>query len=281
MSETGELWFPARLTQEYLDDRKARMGPYMFAAQFMLEAIAPEDRRFEPDWIQYSDCFLMAAEGSVHIVTNLTGHSFPVFVTCAIDPALSSKKQGDFTGMVTVACDHYNNWYVLSARRIRGAAPELMNTLIEEIRRWHIGIVGIETVVYQTVLQEYLLDRFRNEGLMVGVKEFPTGSGRGKRARIEGLVPKFAAHQVYLRKGLGPELETELLQWSPDRDLRHDDLIDALSYHLELAGPPSLRGPSGLGADWFDLHPDDRAHRRGKRESLDYDIGRPHTGYGD
>lgn len=275
--EDGSLWFPARLTEEYLEDRKAKMGPYLFAAQFMLEAIAPEDRRFDPAWIVYREFFTVAFEGRVQLIVE--GEPEPTFITLAVDPAISEKKGSDFSGLVTVATDVHDNWYVLNARRIRGGANDLLDAIVEEIRTWVVGEVGIETVAFQMALKEFLLDRLAEEGLQVSIKELISGSGRGKRARIEGLVPKFASGRVYFRKGMARDLEFEMLQWTPDREQRHDDLVDALSHQLTLALPAPTAGQLMLGSDWFDLPPDERERiRRKKNQELDR-MGRP-SAYG-
>lgn len=276
----GSLWFPARITEEYLEDRKSKMGPYLFAAQFLLQAIASEDRRYLPEWIQYKDVFLYANEGHVELVVE--GKSIPTFVTLAVDPAISEKKTSDFSGLVPVATDPWGNWFVLNARRLRGGANDLIDAIIEEIRLWHVGIVGIETVAYQMALKEFLQDRLAEEGLLVGIQELTSGTGRSKRARIEGLVPRFSSGRVWLRKGMSGDLEHELLQWTPKQDMRHDDLIDALSHQTELALPAPMKGQKILGSDWFDLPPDERQKiRRQKEEVMDVRLGRPHAGYGD
>lgn len=276
----GTLWFPQLLTREFLEEKRARLGPYLFSAQYLLQAIAQEDQRFLPAWIQYRDIQLIAAEGKVQLSVD-GGPGFPVSITTTVDPAISQTKGSDYTGIVTVATDSAGRWYVLSARRIKGSAEEVINEIVREVRTYFTGIVGIEAVAYQKALKEFLDRRFYEEGLLVATRELISGSGRSKRTRIEGLVPKFSQGEVFLRIGIGPELEQELLSWTPAQELRHDDLIDALSHQLTLALPPSPRGGATVvGASWWDLPPEERARWRRQHEPQLGSL-RPRTGYGD
>lgn len=274
----GSLWFPSRLTHAYLADRKSKIGPYLFSAQYMLESIAPEDRKFEEPWLVYTPINLVAAEGHVYIDV-AHGGLIPVSITLTVDPALSQTQGGDFTGLVVVACDSMEIWYVLEAKRVKMNAHKLIDEIVAMVRIWQVSTVGIEVVAYQAALQEFLEPRLEEEGLRVYVEPLKTGSGRGKNARIEGLIPRFAAGNVYVRKGVGPELEHELLNWHPRKVMRHDDLIDALSHQAGLAIPPSPLGQRTLGPDLFDLSPDERRKLREKKARLEGSLGRPWTGY--
>lgn len=274
----GTLWFPSRLTEAYLADRKAKIGPYLFSAQYMLESIAPEERKFEAPWIQYVPINLVAAEGHVYIDVS-HGRLLPVNVSLSVDPALSQKKSADYTGLTVVACDSSEVWYILSARRVKLGVHKLLDEIVEEIRTWQVSIVGIEIVAYQEALKDFLEPRLEEEGLYVTVEPLKTGSGRGKNARIEGLVPRFAAGNVYIREGVGPELEHELLNWHPKKEMRHDDLIDALSHQATLVVPATPQGQRVLGPDLFDLSPEEREKLRKKKERLENVGGRPQTGY--
>jgi len=269
INDEGQLWFPHRLTREYLDQQKHTLGPYLFSAQYLLQYIAPEDRRFEPSWIQYFDGQLLAAEGYHTLLLEQSGRSrsTPVSVYTTVDPAISETK-GDYTAITTVAADPLGNWYVLGARRFRGGANRIIDEVIEEIRKYVPAIVGIEVVAFQKAIKEFLWDRLRQENLVTSIKELVSTVGRGKRARIEGLVPKFSSLKVFLARDLSPELERELLGWSPTTELPYDDMIDALSFHLEVAMPASPTGQKIYAGDWHDMSPEDRELIRKRKAAL-------------
>lgn len=281
ISDNGELWFPDRLTREYLDQQKHTLGPYLFSAQYLLQYIAPEDRRFEPAWIQYFNGQLLAAEGYHTLLLDFNGRSrsAPVAVYTTVDPAISETK-GDYTAIITLASDVVGNWYILAARRFRGGANRIIDEIVDEIRKYSPAIVGIETVAFQKAIKEFLMDRLREENLVVSVQELTSTVGRGKRARIEGLVPKFSTLKVFLARDLSPELEREILSWSPTTELPHDDMIDALSFQLEVSQPASMQGQKIYAGDWHDLSPEDREKIRKQKAALDRAVsGGLRTGY--
>src|SRR6266513_5692666 len=67
-NEDGSLWFPTRLTEQWLLDQKAELKPYLFASQYLNEYISSEDRRFRPEWIKYKPFYLEYMEGKLQIV---------------------------------------------------------------------------------------------------------------------------------------------------------------------------------------------------------------------
>lgn len=273
----GELWFPQRLSQEFLDVQRAR-DPYFFSCSYLNSPIPPEEQRFRPEWIIYT-ALDHRTDFHNRVVLKDTGEEKPVYVTTTVDPAISDRKYSDYTGIVTVGCDPDDTWYVLSARRVKGGLDILLGEIIKEIRTYAPIKVGIEAVAFQVALKDALQREF-NERYIVGVSlvELKSGTGRGKRARIEALVPRFSERRVFLRKGIGPELESELREWTPASEMAHDDLIDALSHQLSIAYPAPRAGMVTSSLDLFDKPPWER-RRRGDLDDED-DQRRGMTGYG-
>jgi phage terminase large subunit-like protein len=237
-------------------------------SQYLNQAIAREEQRFLPEWIVRRDMFLEASEGRLHVWAG--NKLIPVNVFTAVDPALSSRETADFTGIVSIAVDPLGTWYVLSARRFRGAAHVVIEEVIKEIKQWHTGVLGVEVIAFQAALKDFLLVRLAELNIRVQLVELKTGSGRGKRSRIEGLVPLFAGGRVYIREGVGSELEEELLMWSPVKETGHDDVIDALSHLSSFSFPASVEGQKDLGFQWADLPPKERERlRRAKGQDLE------------
>jgi phage terminase large subunit-like protein len=273
----GELWFPQRLSREFLEVQRER-DPYFFSCSYLNEPIPPEEQRFRPEWIRYADV-LFKADDYTRIVDKSTGREYHVWVTMAIDPAISDKKKSDYTGIVTVGTTTQGIWYVLGARRVKGGVDNITQAVVEEVRRLKPVTVGVEAVAFQVVLKDILRNVFANEGI-VGTRlvELKSGSGRSKRARIEGLVPLFAEGRIFLCKGIDPELERELKEWMPGAELGHDDLIDALSHQLALSKPAPPTGVPTPIVDIHDLPPEERKKYR-KRWDEGEESRDPMTGY--
>lgn len=277
-NDDGSLWFPKRLSAEHLAAERKTMGPYRFASQYLNQAIAKEEQRFMPEWLIYKPIYLEASEGHLHVWYGNSLEPVNVFTTC--DPAISKKQYADYTALVTIAVDQLNRWYVLSARRFRGGAHEIIDEIVKEIRQYHPGVLGVETIAFQAALRDFLLDRLRELSIRCQVVELKTGSGRGKRSRIEGLVPVFSAGRVFLREGIGPELGDELLLWSPAKETGHDDIVDALSHHGTLAFPAHPDGQTDFGFEHHDLSPAQRRKIKQEKDRVEQEAqGRSRTGY--
>jgi phage terminase large subunit-like protein len=278
-NEDGSLWFPSRLTAQWLADQKAELKPYLFASQYLNEYISSEDRRFKPEWIKYKPFYLEYMEGRLQLVEEhdrdyRLPHIRPVNVFTCVDPAISDRKYADYTGITTVAVDEVLNFYVLDSRRVRGGAETVINETATEIKRWHSGVLGVETVAYQKALKQWMDVAFKDLGIAIGITELKSGTGTGKNARIENMEPAFATGRVWLRKGIAPTLEHELLNWRPLQDSGHDDLIDSLSFCMQVAYPATLGQAAKDRGSWHDMDPKEREKIRQKNERFMADMDR-------
>lgn len=271
----GELWFPQRLSAEFLEVQRAR-DPYFFSCSYLNDPIPPEEQRFRPEWIVYVP-LEYRQDTYPRVVMKKTGEEKPVFVTTTVDPAISDRRYSDYTGIVTVGCDPDDIWYILSARRVKGGLDVLLNEIVKEIRQYSPRTVGIEAVAFQIALKDALEREFAERYIVgVSLESLKSGTGRGKRARIEALVPRFAEGRVFLRQGIGTELETELREWTPVADMAHDDLVDALSHQLSISYPAPRSGLLTPTMDLFDVPPWERWKFRRDRDREDRGV----TGYG-
>lgn len=266
--EGGELWFPERLTEEFLESQKERLGPYLYSVLYQNEPVAPEDIRFLPSWIIYEP-FKYYWDGYTRVLRPTKGLEVPVYVTTTVDPAFTDQKYSDYTGIITVGCSPDNDWFILSARRVRGGVDKVSAECIREVREYRPYKLAIEKLAIQYAFKDILIQRFREDGLVTSITELPSHSRAGKHIRIENLVPRFADGKVFFQKGLGPELEHELRQWSPRGKQDHDDLIDALSHQLTVSRPAPVSGMETPAIDILDLPPDKRnAFRKMKQEGV-------------
>lgn len=277
-NDDGTLWFPSRLTEQWLSDQKAELKPYLFASQYLNEYISSEDRRFRPEWIKYKEFYLEYMEGRLQLIEEhdrdyRLAHIRPVNVFTCVDPAISDRKYADYTGITTVAMDEVGNYYILESRRVRGGAETVIKETADEIKRYHTGVLGIETVAYQKALKQWMTVAFKDMGIAIGIQELRSGTGTGKNARIENMEPAFAAGRVWLRKGIQNTLEHELLNWRPLQASGHDDLIDSLSFCIQIAFP-TRTGQADKDGSWHDMDPKERKKIKAKQDKFMQDMDR-------
>lgn len=222
---TGEgfvpLW-PEKFTQEELKERLAGKGWYEFSAQYLNNPVPDEDATFKKSWFQRFDLEEIRGKDLTKIIT--------------IDPAISLEKEADFTAMVVSGIDIFGNIYILDIVRGHYTPNQIINKIFELNNMWSPKEIGIETVAFQKALAYTLREEMKNSHKVVPIRELKT-QDRSKDQRIKGLQPSYENGKIFHRNGhpMTVYLEDELSKFPRGR---HDDIIDAESYMLDLLFPP-------------------------------------------
>lgn len=218
IKDDGSLWFPERLTHEFLEQQRKLMGSYIFANQYQNEVIPLENRTFKLDWIKiFTACPQM---------TN---------TFCFIDPAIGQGSDHDFTGVVVVKVCSQNNWYVEFAQRYKITPTELVELVFKLSVQFKPMIIGIEDVAYQKALLYMVDSESRRRGIFVPIMGVRADNQKSKEMRILGLTPRFEFGRVFLKQGMN-DLMDELLKFPRGK---HDDLLDSLAYIDQIAVVPT------------------------------------------
>lgn len=213
----GSLFFPEKLTQEFLDSARKTMGSYLFANQYMNEIIPAEAQTFKKEWFKYY----------AEIPKNHHNFAF-------IDPAISQADSADYTGIVVVSVDCENRRYVRYAERFKITPTDIVRKVFEINAQFSPKIIGIEDVAYQKALLYFLDEEMRRRNVIVPIQGVRPPTDKTKQMKILSLVPRFEWGHIFLNQGLH-DLEMELLQFPRGA---HDDLIDALASMSEIIYPP-------------------------------------------
>ena len=213
--DNGSLFFPHRLTQSFLDRMKYAQGSYLFSLQYQNEPVSQEDAVFPKKWITYY-------------------HQLPehLRMTMTIDPALSTTRTADYTGIVICGTDKEKNIYVVDYVRARLNPTAFINKVFDLFEEYKPIAIGIETVIFQKILKYSLMEEAQKRGAYLPLRKL-SGEKTKKDRRIQALVPYFEHKRIFIRPTM-TELEDELLRYPK---LKHDDLIDALSFQIELWRP--------------------------------------------
>jgi predicted phage terminase large subunit-like protein len=206
----GSLFFPEKLTHEFLNDAKRAMGSYKFANQYLNEVVPKEDQSFKEEWFKYHHQLPENTKLSTFIM---------------VDPAISQQDGADYTAIVVVKTDKNNIWYVEEAKRLRPTPTELMEHLFMLNKLYQPQVIGLEEVAFQKVLLYIAAEEMRRRNIIIPLKGVKPPNNKSKEARILALVPRFEWGRISFRKGL-TDLELELIEFPRGK---HDDLIDALS----------------------------------------------------
>ena len=216
----GSLFFPERLSHEFLDSARKTMGTYLFANQYQNEIMPIEAAPFKPQWIRYYD----------HLPSVVNCFAF-------IDPGISTKDGADYTGMVVVHVSPEGVWYVALAKRERLTPTQIVAKIFEMERVYKPMVIGIEDVAYQKALLYMIDEEMRRRGVVIPAKGIRPGTDRSKEQRILGLVPRFEWGRIFLQQGMH-DFENEYSQFPRSS---HDDIIDALAHIEQIAFVPTVK----------------------------------------
>jgi len=212
---------PVLFSKERLAETRQRMGPYTFAAQFLLDPAAERDQAFHDDWLRFYD------EG---------GDTSEMRKYLLVDPASSKKKGSDYTVMAVIGLAPDENYYLLDAARDRLNLTERGDKLFGLHRKWRPERVGYEKYGMQADI-EYVREKQRRDNYRFDVIEL--GGRLSKPDRIRRMVPIFQAGRFYLptslwrvtHEGRREDLVTIFVEqeYKPFPVAVHDDFFDAIS----------------------------------------------------
>lgn len=226
----GEPIWSERFSEKELSDIKDLMGPWSFSCQY---DNSPEDeglRRFgAADFMYYR-------WKVPHEVVALEEEEVPVSSmvrTMTVDPSMGESKSADEAAIVVSGMDRKKRKVVLDIWSGRVTPIGLIEQMFRLQNLWKPQSgVGIEEVAFQKALQYFLRQEMTKRDIHFPVYGLKSG-GKAKTVRIASLSPFFKNKEVYISMGHS-DLRKQLLDF-PDN--KHDDIIDALAYHV-----PKWRG---------------------------------------
>ena len=206
----GSLFFPERLTHQFLDEAKRHMGTQFFANQYLNVVMDENSKPFKKQWLRYVD----------EIPKNVYRFMF-------IDPAISQADSADFTALVVVAVDSQQNWYIEHVSKHKITPTNIINLIFQAAERFNPMRIGIEDVAFQRVLVYMCHEEMQRRNIWLPLEGIKPPNDKTKLMKILGLVPRFEWGRVYLCKGM-TDFEQEYLDYAGERS-KHDDMLDALA----------------------------------------------------
>ncbi len=221
-NDDGSLFFPEKLSQEFLDSTRKTQGSYLFANQYLNEVFPTDEQIFKPSWIRYYN----------QVPTHVHNFAF-------IDPAISTEDGADYTALTVISVDSNKDWYLRVASRERMTPTEIIKMCFRIHWDWKPKAIGIESNAYQEALLYMLDDEMKRMGVVIPVTGIKTGTDMTKEMRIMGLVPRMEWGRILFAQGLH-DLEQEMMQFPRGS---HDDLLDSLSQQETIVYYPTTEVP--------------------------------------
>lgn len=215
----GTLFFPQRLTEDFLKKQRAILGADIYNSQYENNPLPSGDnQRFKQSWFRYFQ--EEPKELDIYI---------------AVDPALPGPSTSDYFAIVVGGISKTNDLYILDTFYGHWEPHEAIRRIFMAAAKYEqrgLRAIGIETNIFQRLIKFQFEAEMRKRGKFYKVEEVKHYSEK-KDDRILSLQPRYEAGCVYHRASLKDgELEEELLKFPRGRK---KDLIDAEASILEVA----------------------------------------------
>lgn len=240
VNQDGSPVFPEEFDLQTLADLRARQGTFIFSAQYENEPQDPERQVIARDWIQYME--------NLSPPPNFERMNRFILV----DPAVSTLRHGDYTGICVCFVDSRYDVYVELAERVRMSPDNMINRVMDLVQLYNPLAVGIEMVSFGKALKPMFERAQADRKKWFYIQELMPNTHVTKEMRIRSsLQPLFSQRKVYLKK-TQVELIDELLKF-PLGD--HDDVIDALAYlpHVWMPGSKEVEAVKKPEDDPFNM----------------------------
>ena len=219
---------PVLISQADFDEKREKMGQYVFATQMLCTPLAIGTQGFRTEWLCYYTT--KGAKGNLN-----------VYLT--VDPAGSKKKKdNDFTVMIVCGLGSDGNYYLLDGVRDRMNLTERAECLFRLVQKWKPLRVGYEEYGMQADIEHI---RYIQETHNYRFNITPLGGKLAKAERIAGLVPIFEGGRMWLPArlhfvGVDGQAHDWVQQFIDDEYAMypvsaHDDMLDDLARVLDPA----------------------------------------------
>lgn len=224
--EGYELWAKER-PHEWLQKRKAEIGSFAFASEYMNDPKLDMSAPIKQEHIRYWE----QQPSQMNLVI-------------AVDPAYSEDVKSDYKVAVLVGCDEKNNHYLIDYVRTHNPTGEFIDSVLNLYVRHknYITAVGVPCAGVEREFFKSFSDRASDRQIGCPITELKnaftaTGTNvsiRNKQRRIiAALQPIFEQGRYFIHQN-HVEAKEELLTIGSSR---WDDIVDAMTYAEQLLTP--------------------------------------------
>lgn len=219
-NKDGSLFFPERLTHEFLEKTKRTQGSYIFSCQYLNEPVDDESATFKRSHMVRRPWELVK--------------DMPMNWYLSVDPSYEGP-YSDYAALVVVGMNYQKDLYVRHVLRQKMTYGQIIEQMFELYNMFPITRIILETVATQKSIQYELNNEQKRRNTWLPVTEIKSRT-KSKEERIRALAPFYEFGHIFHVKECPQleELEYELIHFPKGT---HDDIIDALATVLEVAKP--------------------------------------------
>lgn len=219
----GELLWPERMDQAFVETQKRTLGSYAYAGQYQQRPAPAEGGMFKREWWQ-------------------TYHSLPKMkrLEIVVDSAFKEGVENDYSVFALWGSDGAGSAYLINIWRGRWAFPELIKKghaahqwACKEFPGMQIPLVVEDKASGQSAIQVWKQKYFTETGVLpaLPVVSFKVKGTQSKTARAEGVTPIVEGGRAFLPAS-APWLDDFVFEHSAFPTGEHDDQVDTTSMGL-------------------------------------------------
>lgn len=211
------IW-PERFSPKVIEDIRSGplgVGSYIFGCQYMLRPVSDEAAVFKLKDIKITPFFDMPDR-----VVNFM----------AVDLAVSTKEESDYTAIVVASFDEYGEMYVRNITRRHILPNETIDLIWDLSVRYNCQRVIIETHAFQETVLKFYQEHCSKMGWNIPWVETKRAMA-SKFARFLGLQPKVERGEFHVEEGITgiDDLIGEMTALTRDHLPPYDDILDCLA----------------------------------------------------
>jgi len=222
IEDDDSLFFPERLTKEFLAEQRRDQGAYIYSCQYQNSPVDDETATFKHSYFKNIKWDLVKDK--------------PINWCVAVDPSMEGP-YSDYAAFVLAGLDAEGNLYVRQLHRAKMNYAGIITLMFDWYQRYEPRRMALETIATQSNISYMLNAEQKQRGIWLPLKEIKSRSS-SKEDRIRALAAYYEygrAHHIEECNQL-EDLEYELTHFPKGAT---DDIIDALATILEIATPPS------------------------------------------
>lgn len=222
ISDDGDLFYPTKLSGEFLAAQRERQGSYIFSCQYMNNPVDSETAKFRRDW------FVKKRWNEVE--------GIPINWYLTIDPG-GDGDNSDWAAFVISGMDYQSNLYVRYIVRAKMSEGQIVMKTFELAHKFDPKYIVVEALAGAgSSIERTYKDKQKELGEWLRIR-YIKQRVKDKKERILTLAPKYEFGHVFHIVEC-PQLnflEDELVKFPK---AKYDDISDAFATVLEVATPP-------------------------------------------
>ncbi len=225
--EDGSLYFPERLSKEFLAKKLQEQGKYIFSCQYQNTPVSRENQEL------HFENFIVEPE--------LPKYMRNVLIQ-SVDPASedeNKEEKNDYSCSGIIAADENGEPWIIDIKMTRGNETVVADMAIDMIKKWKPMRLIFENNSFQKVYKNIIKWKINKDGLSTKIIPVIAGPHLSKSEKIRKLVPFDETRRIHILKTIVEDEEYQEVRDELQNEMTyfpkamHDDILDMIQQALD------------------------------------------------